>query len=193
MQAHLATENYLKSLTSSAERPFSYTSIREGLYSESFPMYTGFFDLKRPQSEVRIPQDGSGPGIAWAKIDELGEATAQLVRKYVSSPETSKYKNKIVLLSGPKAWSILETLQEAGKAVGKEIKIKQVEVEEYVKEPVVVESLGAHGPGEVPKQWATSFEGVKKGETAVVSTELESLLGRKPEGFGETVRAMAKG
>lgn len=193
MQAHLATENYLKSLTSSPERPFSYTIIREGLYSESFPMYTGFFNLKRPQSEVLIPHDGSGPGIAWAKIDELGEATAQLVRKYVSSPENTEYRNKVVLLSGPKVWSISDTLQEAAKAVGKEVKLKHVDVEEYAKEPIVVESLGAHGPGEVPKQWATAFAAVRRGETAVVSPELETLLGRKPEDFGETVRVMAKG
>lgn len=156
-------------------------------------MYTGFFDLKSPQSEVRIPHDGSAPGIAWAKIDELGEATAQLIRKYVASPEKSEYKNKIVLLSGPKPWSILETLQEAGKAVGKEVKIKQVKVEEYAKEPLVEESLGAHGPGKVPILWATSFEAVKKGETAVISADMETLLGRKPEDFGKTVRAMAKG
>lgn len=192
MQAHLATEEYLRSLSSSSERPFSYTSIREGIYSESFSMYTGFFNLQAPQSEVQIPHDGSGPGITWAKIDELGEATARLVKRYVDSPNSSEYKNKVVLLGGPKVWSIADTLREAGRAVGREVTLKQVSIEEYVNDPLVVNSLGAHGPGEVPKQWATSFKAVKKRETAVVSLELEKLLGREPEGFEQTVRAMAR-
>lgn len=45
-------------------------------------MYTKFFDLKKAVDEVRILHDGSGPGIAWAKIGELGEASSQLVKEY---------------------------------------------------------------------------------------------------------------
>ena len=38
MQAHLDTEKYLK------ESGVTYTIIREGIYSESWPLYLGFFD-----------------------------------------------------------------------------------------------------------------------------------------------------
>ncbi len=195
MQAHLATEKYLTTLSSNeskSEKPLTFTAIREGIYSESFPMYTGFFDFKAPQDEIKIPHDGSGPGIAWAKIDELGEATARLVKNHVDSPETFEYRNRVILLSGPKVWSIADTLKVAGKAVGKEVQIKQVSVEEYANEPIVIEQLGSHGPGEVPRQWATSSEAVGHGETAVVSAELGKLLGREPEDFEETVKAMAR-
>ena len=156
-------------------------------------MYTGFFNLSAPQSEVKIPHDGSAPGIAWAKIDELGEATARLITKYVDSPQTFEFRNRAVLFSGPKAWSIADTLKAAAKVSGKEVSINQVSVEEYVNEPLVIEQLGSHGPGEVPRQWATSFEAVRHGETAVVTTELGKLLGREPESFEQTVRSLIKG
>ena len=52
--------------------------------------------------------------------------------------------------------------------------------------------LQRHGSGDVPREWATSFQAIKEGETATVSWELERLLGREPEGFDETVRRMAK-
>jgi hypothetical protein len=64
-------------------------------------MYTGFSDLRKPVDEVRIPHDGSGPGIAWAKIGKLGEASSRLVKEYSDASDNFSYKNRIVLLSGP--------------------------------------------------------------------------------------------
>ena len=195
MQAHLKTEKYLGSLESesaesSDKRPVTFTVIREGIYSESCPMYTGFPDLQNPPDEVKIPHDGSGPGIAFAKIDDLGEATSKLVKEYLDAPGSFKYKNQIMLLSGWRVWSLADTVKLLGEVKEKDMKVKQITEEEYVAEPQVQEMLGSHGPGEVPKQWATSFEAVKKGECAVVSVELRRLLGRDPEGLGETVRKM---
>ena len=198
MQAHLKTEKYLhllesESNESSDKRPVTFTVIREGIYSESFPMYTGFPDLQDPPDEVKIPHDGSGPGIAFAKIDDLGEATSKLVKEYLDAPGNFKYKNQIMLMSGWRVWSLAETVKLLGKMNRKDMKIKQITKEEYMAEPRVQELLGSHGPGEVPKQWATSFEAVKKGECAVLSVELRQLLGRDPEGFEETVRKMVNG
>jgi hypothetical protein len=69
MQAHIDTEEYLQQLSQS--RPeFGYTVIREGLYTESYPLYTAFFDPENPRGEIKIPHDGSGPGIAWVKREE---------------------------------------------------------------------------------------------------------------------------
>lgn len=198
MQAHLKTERYFKSLESeladrSDKKPVTFTVIREGIYSESFPMYTGFPDLQDPPDEVKIPHDGSGPGIAFAKIDDLGEATAKLVKEYLDSPSDFKYQNRVMLLSGTRVWSLADTVKLLGQVKGKDMKVKQVTEEEYAAEPRVQEMLGSHGPGEVPKQWATSFDAVSKGECAVVSVELRRLLGREPEGFEETVKRMVNG
>lgn len=198
MQAHLKTEAYLKSIESesterSDKKPVTFTAIREGIYSESFPMYTGFPDLQNLPEEVKIPHGGSGPGIAFAKIDDLGEATAKLVKQYLDSPGGFQYKNEIILLSGSSVWSLADTVKLLGKVKGKDMKVKQVTEEEYVADPRVQQMLGSHGPREVPKQWATSFDAVREGECAVASVELGRVLGREPEGLEETVKEMVNG
>lgn len=107
MGAHLATEKYL------AELPghFTYTAIREGLYSESFPIYTAWFDPHQPVEEITIPHPGTGPGVAWAKRDELGEATAKMIYAYAKNPAGFPYLNRVVLLSGPREVSLAETAE----------------------------------------------------------------------------------
>lgn len=62
MGAHLQTERYLSQLNK-----ITYTSIREGLYSESFPLYLGWFSLQNPADEITIPHPGTGPGVSWEK------------------------------------------------------------------------------------------------------------------------------
>jgi uncharacterized protein YbjT (DUF2867 family) len=71
MQAHLDTEAYL------AKSGLTYTVLREGLYNDSYPLYTGFFDHTK-DNEVCVPGDGP---IAWVAIEDLGEATAKLMVK----------------------------------------------------------------------------------------------------------------
>lgn len=184
MQAHLDTEKYLAKLAAS-DPSFTYTSIREGLYSESTPIYTAFFDPRNPVSEICIPHDGSGPGVAWVKRDELGEGSARLIAGYVKEGEKFKYRNKKVLLTGSKVWTLKETVEVLAKVAGKEdVRIKDVSVDEYVKLPQV---LGVFGSEEKARTWATAWEAVKKGETAVVTGDLEIILGRKPEAFDVTV------
>ena len=198
MQAHLKTEGYLKSLKSKITegpngKPLTFTAIREGIYSESFPMYTGFPDLQNLPEELKIPHDGSGPGIAFAKIDDLGEATAKLVKEYLDGTTNFQYKDSVMLLSGPREWSLTEAVKILGDSKGKEIRLRKISEEEYVAQPRIRDMLGSHGPGEAPEQWATSFNAVKNGECAVASIELARLLGREPEGFEETVGSMING
>ena len=90
-------------------RHFAFTAVRVVVYSEAFPMYTGFPDLQNLQEELKVPHNGSGPGIAFAKIDDLGEATAKLVKEYLDEPGRFQYTNQVMLLSGPKVWSLADT------------------------------------------------------------------------------------
>ena len=69
MQAHLDTEKYLK------ESGLTYTIIREGLYSESYSLYFGYWSPGRGSAEVKVPY-GDG-GIAWVCREDLGEGTAR--------------------------------------------------------------------------------------------------------------------
>ena len=71
MQAHLDTERYLK------ESGLKYTILREGIYSESYPLYFGFWNAKDGEDEVLVPY--SDGGIAWVCREDLGEGTAKIM------------------------------------------------------------------------------------------------------------------
>lgn len=189
MQAHLDTEKYLASVAAK-DPSFTYTAVRIGLYSESFPLYTAFFDLKNPTSEVKIPHNGSGPGIAWAKQDELGNAMALLMKSYGENPRDFEYVNKTILLSGPRDWSLQETVEALGKAVKKPVKLVEVSVDEYAAQPQVQKGL-TYGAGDMAAVWATAFDAIREGEAAVSTPILAKILGREPESFDKTIARMA--
>ena len=194
MQAHLKTEAWLRELVSKQSR-VTFTVIREGIYSETWPMYTGFFDVKGSDDRVRVPHDGSAPGIAWACISDLGEASAKLIKEFVEDPEDDRYINKIIVLSGPESWSLNETAELLGRMAGKHVSVEQVSFDDHANDPKVTTPLGSHGPGgnQVAKDWTTVFEAIRNGETSVVNGELERLLGRQPESFETTVKRMLSG
>ena len=190
MLAHLDTEAYLASRVSPM---FSYTIIRQGLYSESFPVYTSNFNLDQARSSpdsaltIRIPLDGAERGIAWAKRDELGEATAKLLKEYTTDPASFEYVNKLVILSGPKEYTLNETAEVFGRVLGKKVAIQQVSIDEYVEQVGV--GYGSDST-ELDRLWATAFEGIRHGEAATVTGHLKKLLGREPEDFETTIRGM---
>jgi uncharacterized protein YbjT (DUF2867 family) len=188
MGAHLDSEAHLKALARK-DPGLSWTSIREGLYSESFPIYTAFFDIKSPSSEILIPHDGTGPGISWVKRDELGEASARLIASYAESLSTFKYTNKVVTLTGPRSWSLAETVQVLSKALNQKVRIRQVSVDEYAVQTQVV---GRFGSKELAITWATAWEAIRAGETEAVTETLGQLLGREPEAFDKTIEDLVK-
>jgi len=51
--------------------------------------------------------------------------------------------------------------------------------------------MGSHGPDDPARNWATTFEAVRKGETNCVSVDVERLLPRKPEESKETIGRLA--
>ncbi|RAK73522.1 NAD(P)-binding protein [Aspergillus fijiensis CBS 313.89] len=190
MKAHLKTERYLAELqSSSSSSQFTYTAVREGIYSESFPLYTSWFDPHHPADEVAIPHAGDGPGVTWVKRDELGEATAKLVVGYTKSPREFPYLNRVLLLSGPREISLRETVEILGRLVGKPLKIREISMDDYVKLPQHGKKFFYHGI-DLTREWATAWDAIRRGETAVVSPLLGQILGREPESFETTVKAL---
>jgi uncharacterized protein YbjT (DUF2867 family) len=191
MQAHLRTEAWLRELVQS--RPdLSFTSIREGIYSETYTMYSSFVDITKSGQTITIPHSGEGSGIAFAKIDELGEASAALVKEVVDSPDNDRYKNSVVVLSGPKDYKFSEIADILSRIAGYDVKIQQVTAEEHSKLPAVVKVMGQDQG--TATAWTTVFDAIRDGETSVVNGELERLLGRKAEDFETTVRkSLAEG
>ncbi|KAH7208637.1 NmrA family protein [Fusarium oxysporum] len=185
MQAHLDTEKYLETCRQN-NVGFAYTIVREGLYSESYPLYTAFFDPARPRREVKIPHDGSGPGIAWVKREELGEGTAELISRYVNEKEKFQWQNKTILLSGEKTLTLAETVAILGEVAKVPLQIKQVSVDEFATQPDVSLNFTYRG-ADLSKPWATVFEAFRQGEASWVSPILKELLGREPEDFKTTI------
>lgn len=192
MGAHLKTERYLASIQ--PDQYFTYTAIREGIYSESFPIYTGFLDAADPPSSnlITIPHDGSGFGVAWAKRDELGEATANMLISYVKNPEGFPYINRVVLLSGPREISLADTVKILGREIGRPLAIREIGAEEYRRLPSVQGKHVYHGV-DLADDWATSWEAIRRGETAVTTDVLEKWLGREPEDYETTIHNLIGG
>lgn len=188
MQAHLVTEKRLKEIAAEREG-FTWTSIREGLYHESFPIYTSFWSLDKPADEILIPHDGSGKGVSWVKKDELGEGSAKLIAQYTKSPADFRWINKLVVLTGAKEWSLANTVKVLGSAVGKTVKIKQISVQEWLKLPQIKDYFGTE---EKATTWATAWEAIRAGETSHVSPTLTEILGRELEAFEVTIQSLAK-
>lgn len=191
MAAHLCTEAYLAELASS-KSDFTYTVIRQGLYSTSYPIYTGFFDVNKPgDGIIKIPHDGSGPGLAWAKREELGEATANIIAAYVRDRESFPYINKRISLSGPRSYSLNETAGVFSRVLGREIKIQEISVAEYASTPRVRDGFPA-GEEDWPTLWATAWEGIRQGEASHVTDELRRWLKREPEDFETTIQKLVE-
>lgn len=185
MRAHIDTEQYLTQLSHNVPS-FAFTVVRQGLYSESYPLYTAFFDPKNPFKEIKIPHDGSGPGIAWVKREELGEGNAQLVKWFLNNPSGFKYRDSTVLLSGQKTLTLAETVAILSEIANAPAKIKNVSVEEYAKQPQNAQALTYKGY-DYSTLWASAFQAFKKGEGSYVSPLLKELLGRQPEEFRTTI------
>ncbi|KAI0782996.1 NmrA-like family protein [Abortiporus biennis] len=173
MQAHIETEAYLK------KSGIKYTIIREGIYNESFPLYFGSFDPMDGKDEVLIP-DGDG-GIAWVCRDDLGEGTAKVM------VAESDFDNKTILLSGQQSVTLTSLAQKISKIIGRNLTLKIVPVEEYVKN-----NLGKSDswPESLLRDWATTFPAIKRGECATVDPLLRNLLGRDLKTIDETLEEM---
>ncbi|GKT91417.1 nmrA-like family protein [Colletotrichum tofieldiae] len=186
MQAHLDTERYLEACRQKHAN-FGFTIVREGLYPESYPLYTAFFDPKQPQTEIKIPHNGAGPGVAWVKREELAEGTAELISRFAKQPDEFPWRNKTVLLSGSKVLTLSETVKVLGEVAKVPVQIKQVSEDEFAAQPQVSRNFTYHGV-DLSKPWASAFEAFRRGEGAFVSPLLKELLGREPEDFETTIR-----
>jgi uncharacterized protein YbjT (DUF2867 family) len=165
MVAHLNTEDLLKT------SGLKYTIIREGIYSEVFQTFIGYFDAKTT-TEIILPSDG---GVSFVARDDLGEATAKIVAS------ANKYENQTILLTGSKAYTLKEITEIVSKILGRNIPIRFVSTEEYINQYL-------KGRDELwVRMWATTYPGLQRGELAKVDPTLENLLGRKPKSLEQTI------
>jgi hypothetical protein len=201
MQAHLDTEAYLKSALPSN---ITYTILREGLYTESFPLYFGAYDIATKPSEVAIPQGDNEGLIAFTKRDDLGDATARIIAAFAlflpklkdGYGAPSDFANKTLLLVAEPKLSLTSLGALIAKVLGQPepVKVKRVPPEEYA----APGSRAAEfiGSPEMAKAWTTTYRAIGSGETSYQgpgSRELERVLERKPESVEITLEAILKG
>jgi hypothetical protein len=199
MQPHLATEAYLASIAAPLPSPSSistsagltYTAVREAVFTESYPLYLGFFDVERPPQDdvVLLPIDDGGDDdglVAWASREELGEATAQLVYSYTYEAECFPYVNETVVMSGPQALSLAHVVRVLGRLLDRPgLTIKRAPtIDDYIaryKEAAASDPDVGGGGEDRLRAWATVYAAIEAGECGAVTSTLEDWLGRKPE------------
>lgn len=178
MAAHLRTEAYLSHCA--AQRELTFTSLREGLYNESWPLYLGHYK-KAPAEEKRkdIVVAGDGP-VAWTSIADLGLATA-----IVCMDKSDAYRNKTLFLSQRRT----VTLGAIAEMLGKRLAV--VSPDEYIR--YYRDEAGMGEP--MLRWWVSTYPSVAAGHCDVgAQSPLEDLLatkGRIPLTIEETVRQMA--
>lgn len=160
MRAHFRTEDYLYQHRSS----ISYTIIREGLYTESWPLYLGHFAPDDKRQEIVVAGDGK---LSWTSIADLGRATARIIT-------SGQYDdNQTVMLSQKET----KTLDEIARSLGRSIKV--VSQEEYIRH-----YRDEHGMDQAFLQWwVTTYPSVSAGLCHITDSPLESLLSSPPEPF----------
>ncbi|OSC97536.1 NmrA-like family protein [Trametes coccinea BRFM310] len=173
MQAHIDTERYLK------ESGLTYTIVREGIYSESYPLYFGFFNPAEGKDEVVIPH--SDGGIAWVSREDLGEGTAKLIVE-------GGYENQTLLFSGSRAITLKEIAEKISGLLGRNIQLVVSTEDEYVR--ANVGKNGPRGEEEFLRKWATTYKALKRGELDVVDPLLQKIVGRELKPFEATLKEM---
>ena len=162
MKPHLATEKYLKKRQAELGDKLEYTILREGVYTESYPIFLGF--INEDSEEVVVSGDG---GVAWVAREDLAEATGKILARH-----DPRDKNATHLLSGEKAYTLEKTTEIISKARGRPLKFRKVTSDEYREYHSEMMDVAA--------AWESTYPALERGEAAEISTTLREVLGRAP-------------
>ncbi|OKL62529.1 hypothetical protein UA08_02411 [Talaromyces atroroseus] len=166
-QAHLETERMLK------ESGITYTSIREGIYGDAFPLFLQWY----PSTEtIYIPDDGE---ITYTSRVELGEANARLLIK-------GGHENEIVLLTANEPLRAADIIKIINETTNRNVKLTIVSPEEYVRYHTE-NDIGKKAEG-FWRSRLTWFDGIAKGDAKVSNPLMRELLGREPKTGSQQIR-----
>ena len=165
LYSHFETEDYIKSTG------LAYTFLRNGLYQEVIPMFTGEAVL---QTGVFF---ASGDGkVAFASRSDLAEATATLL----TAPDTA---GKVFALTGKQAYSFSEVAQMLTKLSGKDVPFVSPSSEVYEN------TLRSFSLPEGIITMSTLFaSSIQNGDFEEENTTLEELLGRPEKSMENFLR-----
>ena len=164
--AHLLTEKLLK------ESGMTYTILKHALYSDVIPMFLGEDVL-----EKGIIYQSAGDGkVSFTSRSDMAEAAVIVLTE-------KGHENKTYEISDDKSYSYSDVAEILSNISKKQIAYVSPTTEEFQK---ALSSAGA--PNEIIGMLAMLNEGIKQGEFDIPDTNLEKLLGRKPENLSEFLK-----
>lgn len=164
---HYETEEYIK------ENGFTYTMMQHSLYSDVIPMFLGEHVL---DTGVFFP---TGEGrVAFASRNDLAEAIAK-----VSVSDT--YKNQTLPMTNIENYSFIDVANILSELSGKEVSYVSPTPDVYE------ETLKGFGLPEPIIQMSLGFAaGIKNNDFNTVFSNLEKILGRKPQTLKEYLKSV---
>ncbi|KAH9875310.1 hypothetical protein J1614_004802, partial [Plenodomus biglobosus] len=183
MRAHIRTEAYLHELERLGK--VKVTVIREGLYSESWPLYFGYYFGLKSETRREVLVAGDGP-VSWTSIEDMAFGTA----KVLAAPG-EEWAGRTFHLSQRRTWSLGDIACILGKVKGQEVGLKIVSRKAY--EDFYVQEMGMERPA--VEWWSSSYDALRDGECAIDDPTLETMLqdvGRTPKALEQTIEEMMK-
>jgi hypothetical protein len=169
-----------------------FISLRAGVYADAFPLFLNWYPSSQSVLLPKVTPTVTESRLTFTSRDELGEAMATLLAKGLDSypsirPQTEK---NIILLTGPKAESLLDLVGAINRGRGTDIPVKYLDPEEWI------DTCTATDEGNKVRAWFEArlvfTRGVCDGDAKVVDPALETLLGRRPETGTESVERLVK-
>lgn len=161
----------------SARSGVNYTSMREGVYTDAFPVFMNWY----PSTTVmHLTYDGP---IAFTLRKELGEATARLMIR-------GGHDKEIVLLTAQQTITFSEIIDVINETTGRSVQVKFVSPEEFVRLKATDDEGGK--PEAFFQKLLSWHDSIGKGESATTDPLMADLLGREPTPAREAIRGLLK-
>lgn len=179
-QAHIKTIEYLQ------QSGLQYVVLREGIYAESWWLYAGYQQPKFKKGDAGeisfvIPNDGP---VSWVTWDDLGEATARILQNY------EKYLGQTLNLTGPRTNTISDIAKMVEEHTGRKVKVNLVGRQEAERYHKFEKKSVPEAQFWAIESWVGWFDGIAKGETAMVDPFIGEVLGRAPRGMQEMAASL---
>jgi hypothetical protein len=169
-----------------------FITLRAGLYADAFPLFLNWYPSSQEVLFPNISPPVTEGKIAFASRDELGEGIATLLAKGVRAlpgikPQTDK---NIILLTGPKAESLVDLVEAIDRGRATNTKVKYLEPQQWIG-ACAKDDEGGKGRAWFEARLVFS-QGVCNGDAELVHPALETLLGREPESGTESVERLVQ-
>ncbi len=169
MVRHFETEAYIQA------SGLSYVIFRNILYMDVLPLFTGPQVLEKG---ISLP---AGDGrVAYALRSEMGEAIANVLL-------SGRCDNQVYHFTGSQAYSFRDVAAALTSLSGKEVTYTAVENDLFA------DGMRERGVPELASQRTIGFmTDIRHGQEAEVSSDLETILGRKPASLTEGLKLLYK-